>query len=154
MDEVMESQTSAGQGSQEARSVMRQLTDVVSEEARLQFRNLFEQQKSLAAGKLDALAGAFREAANHLSREQHEGFARYAAAAAGRIGELKDMLWRKNFDEFAETSKKLFRGKSVLVLGGGIALGYVAARLLKSAYQEKPRGHVHRTHYQEVPPLH
>lgn len=141
---------STGEGAKE-NSVVKQFTDLVSEEVRLQLRHLFDQQKGLAVGKLDALSGVFHQAADQLSQESHNSFARYATSAADRMDVISHRLRDKGFDQFAEDSKRFLKSKSAVVLGGGLVVGYLMGMALKRAYQPN---RINRTRYQEVPPLH
>ena len=90
-------------------------------------------QKERATGGLDAIAQAVRQTTERLREQQQHTVAEYADKAAKQLERLSSTLRNKTVNELLQDAHRLARRQPALFIGGGLALGLVAARFLKSS---------------------
>lgn len=127
------------QAKQQAQQVMQKTQQKAGEamdQAREQMRNRLEEQKTAAADSLSDVAQAFRSSGEHL-RQQGQGaapkMADYAQSAADAVQQVAGYLHDKRVDELTLEVEGFARRQPTVFLGGAFALGFLAARFLKSS---------------------
>jgi hypothetical protein len=89
--------------------------------------------KERAAGSLGAVAQALRQTSQQLRQQHQEGIAGFADTAAGQVERIAGYLRDRDIDQLAREAESLARSRPAMFLGGALALGFVAARFLKSS---------------------
>jgi hypothetical protein len=132
--DVAETDTAAGVGgkanypAEELRQQVRQTAD----EARETAKSALENQKGEAAHTLHSVADALRESSGHLRGDHHETVAHYTEELAAQVERFSQDLRQKDLDQLLRDAENFARRRPEIVLGGAVALGFLAARFLKS----------------------
>jgi len=92
-------------------------------------------QKERLASTAGDIAYAVRQTAQQL-REASPAVATYVDRAADRLDEWVNALRDRDLSELAEDVRHFARRHPSLVVGGGFALGLIAARFFKSSGRE------------------
>jgi hypothetical protein len=100
-------------------------------EAKAQAREQYDRQISTATGELDSLASALRRAGGELG-EQHGMSSRVVTTVADRIESFSRSLDGKDLDRVVRDVETFARRNPAAFLGGAVAVGFLAARFLKS----------------------
>jgi hypothetical protein len=109
--------------------------DMAKEQATTQLTS----QKARAAGSLGALAGALHEASGQVRGQDESAMADYIEAAANQVNRLAGMLREEDIDQLFATTADFARRQPALFLASTFALGFAAARFLRSS--SRARGH-------------
>lgn len=96
-------------------------------------------QKDRATDGLGAVAEAVRHTTRHLREGQHEDAARYVEMAADQLERLSSALREKDVNELLDDAQRLARRQPALFVGGAFAVGFAAARFLKSSQRDEER---------------
>jgi hypothetical protein len=116
--------------------------DTVKQRAAAQIHS----QKDRATDGLNVIAQTVRQTTEQLRNEQHDAVARYVDRAADQIERFATHLRDRSVDELLQDARELARRQPALVIGGGFAVGLLAARFLKSSQRAG------RDHEQGAPP--
>jgi hypothetical protein len=123
----------AKQQTQQVLQQTQQKAGQVVEQARTQVMDQLSSQKERAAGSLESVAQALRQTGQQL-REQNQGaVAGFAEGAADTVERFTGYLNQRNVDQMISEVENFARRQPVLFLGGAFALGFMAARFLKSS---------------------
>lgn len=96
-------------------------------------RGMLEQQTDRAADQLGGVAAALHKAAEHLSDENNRVVAQYVDQAADRVDEMADMIRNSTLDDMLTQVEGFARRQPEVFVGGALALGFLAARFIKSS---------------------
>lgn len=103
-------------------------------------RSLLEQQTDRAADQLGGVATALHKAADQLNSENSGTAAQYAEQAAGRVERVADLLRHSSLDDMVGEVEGFARRQPELFIGGAFALGFLAARFVKSSGERRLHG--------------
>ncbi|BAI75716.1 hypothetical protein AZL_c04230 (plasmid) [Azospirillum sp. B510] len=106
-------------------------------DAQGRIRSLLEHQTGRAAGQLDGVANALHKAAEQLTRENGGVVADYAEQAAGRVERVADMLRDATVDDIVGEVESVARRQPELFIGAAFAIGFLAARFIKSSGERR-----------------
>jgi ElaB/YqjD/DUF883 family membrane-anchored ribosome-binding protein len=107
----------------------------VVEQARTQVMDQLSSQKERAAGSLESVAQALRQTGQHLREQDQAPVAGFAEGAADTLERFTGYLNERNVDEMVREVENFARRQPGLFLAGAFALGFMAARFLKSSSQ-------------------
>jgi len=96
-------------------------------------RSLLEQQTGRAADQLGGVAQALHKAAEQLNEENGGVVADYAEQAASRVERVADMLRDASVDDIVGEVEGFARRQPEVFIGAAFAVGFLAARFLKSS---------------------
>ncbi|WP_146214759.1 hypothetical protein [Azospirillum thermophilum] len=102
-------------------------------------RGLLEQQTGRAADQLGSVAAALHKAADELNRENSVA-AQYAVQAAERVDDMADMLRNATMDDMLHRVEGFARRQPEMFLGAAFAVGFLAARFIKSSGEQARYG--------------
>jgi hypothetical protein len=97
-------------------------------------------QKDRATEGIGTIAQAVRQTTERLRDEQHETVAEYVERAAEQLERLSHNLRTKDVNELLQDAQRLARRRPALFVGGGFAVGLLAARFLKSSPKSETEG--------------
>lgn len=103
-------------------------------------RSLLEQQTDRAADQLGGVATALHKAADQLNSENNGTVAQYAEQAADRVERVADLLRHSSLDDIVGEVEGFARRQPELFIGGAFALGFLAARFVKSSGERRLQG--------------
>jgi hypothetical protein len=103
-----------------------------ADEARDKARSTLEEQKGEAAHTLHSVADALRGSTGHLRQDNHETVANYTERLADQVERFSQDLRQKDVEQIMRDVENFARRRPEIVLGGAVALGFMAARFLKS----------------------
>ncbi|SMH43879.1 hypothetical protein [Azospirillum agricola] len=109
-------------------------------------RSLLEQQTDRAADQLGGVASALHKAADHLNAENNGTAAQYAVQAADRVERVADMLRHSSLDDIVGEVEGFARRQPEIFIGGAFALGFLAARFIKSSGERRLHGQTGTVH--------
>jgi len=89
--------------------------------------------KERAAGSLGAIAQALRQTGQQFHQQHQDAIGGFADSAAGQVDRIAGYLHNRDIDQLARETENLARSQPALFMGGALALGFVAARFLKSS---------------------
>lgn len=107
--------------------------------AREQVRDQVSQRSTEAGERVRSTAGDVRSVAEELRRQGKDSPARYAEQAADRAERLGDYLHQADGDRILRDAEDFGRRNPWAVVAGGLALGFMASRLLKASSSERYR---------------
>jgi hypothetical protein len=107
--------------------------------AREQVREQVNRRSTEAGEQVRSVAGDARSVAEQLRRQGKDTPARYAEQAAERAERLGDYLHRADGDRILRDVEDFGRRYPWAMAAGGIALGFMASRLLKASSGERYR---------------
>ncbi|MGE5504792.1 MAG: hypothetical protein ACM31L_10245 [Actinomycetota bacterium] len=119
----------AGEG-RGAGEVLRSGTDQAIDEAKEMVREAAEQQRIKAADMVGGVAQALHRTAGSMDSE-NKIMARYTHIAADRLDEAARWLKQAHWNEMLEGAEGFARRQPYWFIGGAVAAGFLAARLLK-----------------------
>jgi len=108
------------------------IVDKIKNTATAQLTN----QKNRATDGLGSIASAVRQSTQQLRDQQHDVIAGYVDQAADQIEQLSQRLRSRDITDLFGDLQNLSRRQPALFVGGAFALGFVAARFLKSSGQD------------------
>jgi hypothetical protein len=115
---------------QQAKETASNLVD----QARTQVKTQLTNQKEKAAESLGGVAEAIRQTGSTLeNQEQPMPVGRYVNQAADVIDNVAQYLRTKDLDEMFHQAEDLARRRPAVFIGAAFALGFMAARFLKSS---------------------
>jgi hypothetical protein len=120
----------------EPRSFRRKIADAATSQ--------INDQKTRLASRAGDVAYAVRQTAAQL-REASPGVAIYVDRAADRLDEWVAALRNRDAAQLMDDVRDVARRHPALIVGGGFALGLLAARFLKSSGREADRRRYHYT---------
>jgi hypothetical protein len=103
-----------------------------ADEAKDTAKSVLNTQKDEAAHSLEGVAHALRQTCDHLRSENQDTIAYYAESLASQVENLSSNLERKDIDQIWHDVENFARRRPEIVIGGAVALGFLAARFLKS----------------------
>jgi hypothetical protein len=108
-------------------------------QAREKLREQVDQRTTQAGDRVGASAADVRSVADELRRQGKETPAKYAEQAAERAERLGGYLKDSDGDTILRDVEDFARSKPWAVAAGGLALGFVASRLLKASSSDRYR---------------
>lgn len=96
-------------------------------------RGLLDQQTERAADQIGGVAAALHKAAEHLDEENNRVVAQYVGQAADRVDEMADLIRNSTLDDMLTQVEGFARRQPEMFVGGALALGFLAARFIKSS---------------------
>ncbi len=103
-------------------------------------RSLLEQQTDRAADQLGGVASALHKAAEQLDAENNGTAAQYAVQAAGRVEQVADLLRHSSLDDIVSEVEGFARRQPEVFIGAAFAVGFLAARFIKSSGERRLQG--------------
>ena len=97
-------------------------------------------QKERATDGLGSIAHAVRQTSERLRDDQQETMAQYVEQAAAQLERFSNSLREKDLSELLQDARQLARRQPALFVGGGFAVGLLAARFLKSSQERERSG--------------
>ena len=123
-------------------------------QARVKFREQVDERTTQAGERVGGAAGDVRTVAEELRRQGKDTPAKYAEQAAERAERLGSYLRDSDGETVLRDAEDFARSKPWAVAAGGLALGFVASRLLKASsterYRQSPRSGYSTTPYPEA----
>jgi nucleoid DNA-binding protein len=101
-----------------------------------QVKSRLASQKDLAAEGLGNVALAVRQTGQHLREQEQQALGQYTDQAAEAVENFSGYLRRTELDEFTGQVESFARSQPALFLGSVFALGFLAARFLKSSSRD------------------
>ena len=126
----------AGQAQQAAGQAKEQAKDQVQQaagQAKGALRTQVDTRSTQAGEQVKTQASDIRTVGQQLREQGKEGPAKVADQAADRIERVGDYLHRADADTILDDVEQFARSKPTAVLAGGLALGFLAARALKTS---------------------
>ena len=111
-------------------------------EARQRMREQVDQRSTQAGDRIGGAASDARSVADELRRQGKDTPAKYAEQAADRADRLGGYLRDSDGDTILRDAEDFARRNPWAVAAGGLALGFVASRLLKASSNERYRNSV------------
>jgi hypothetical protein len=108
-------------------------------QARVKFREQVDERTTQAGERVGTAAGDVRSVADELRRQGKETPAKYAEQAAERADRLGGYLRDSDGERILRDVEEFARSKPWAVAAGGLALGFMASRLLKASSTERYR---------------
>lgn len=103
------------------------------DQARTQVVSQLENQKERATGGLGTVAHALRQTGQQLREKQQEGIAQYTDRAAETVERFSEYLNGRDVHQLIGEVEEYARRQPAVFLAGAFALGFLAARFLKSS---------------------
>lgn len=131
-----------GKVAQQAQSLAQQTQQKAGDmidQARDQAKAGLSRGKDQAVGSLSGIAQALRQTGQQFHQQHQEAIAGFADAAAGQVERFGGYFHDRDMDQLAGEAENLARSQPALFLGGAMALGFVAARFLKSSQANSDR---------------
>lgn len=122
----------AGQAQEKAREA--------GEQVRGRVRDQVDQRSTQAGDQIRDGAGDVRSFAQQLREQGKDKPAEYAEQAADRVERVGDYLHESDGDRILRDVEDFGRRNPWAIVAGGIALGFVASRMLKASSNERYRG--------------
>ena len=118
-----------GQATDQARQLTQQFTQQVSEQG----ANMFNDQKSRAAGSLSGIGAALRCAADTLQNEQDKNLSYYASSLADGVESAASYIRDSDARRLMNDAGDFARRRPEWVLGGAFIAGLAIVRFLKAS---------------------
>jgi len=109
-------------------------------EAKGRVREQVDQRSTEAGKQVATTAGDLRSVSEELRKQGKDTPARLAQQAADRSERLGSYLTESNADRILSDVEDLARRQPWAVVAGGLAVGFVASRLLKASSSERYHG--------------
>jgi hypothetical protein len=110
-----------------------------TERARGRLRDQVDQRSTQAGERLSGTAADVRNVADQLRHQGKDTPARLAEQLAGQTDRAADYLKGASGERILRDAEDLARGNPWAVAAGGLALGFVASRMLKASSEERYR---------------
>ena len=127
-----------GKAQEVAEKAQRQVGEVTGR-AREQVRDQVNRRSSDAGERVQSTAADVRSVAEELRRQGKDAPAKYAEQAAEKAERLGGYLHEADGDRILRDVEDLGRRNPWAVVAGGMALGFMASRLLKASSSERYR---------------
>jgi len=124
------------QAKQQTQNVVHQTQQKAGEmvdQAKTKVMSQLEGQKERAAGTMEGVAQALRQTGQQLRDQDQAPVAQFAEGAADFVDRFTGYLNQRNINEMIGQVEVFARRQPALFLGGAFALGFMAARFLKSS---------------------
>jgi hypothetical protein len=108
-------------------------------QARVKFRQQVDERTTQTGERVGTAAGDVRSVAEELRRQGKEAPAKYAEQAAERAERLGGYLKGSDGETILRDVEDFARRKPWAVAAGGLALGFMASRLLKASSSDRYR---------------
>jgi ElaB/YqjD/DUF883 family membrane-anchored ribosome-binding protein len=110
-----------------------------TDRARDQLREQVNRRSTDAGARVRSAAGDTRSVAEQLRRQGKDTPARYAEQAADRVEHMGGYLQQADGDRILRDVEDFGRRNPWAMVAGGLALGFLSSRLLKSSSAERYR---------------
>jgi ElaB/YqjD/DUF883 family membrane-anchored ribosome-binding protein len=100
-------------------------------------------QKDRATDGLGSLANSIRQSAQPLREQHHDAVAQYVDQAADQLDRLSTTLRERELGELVRDAESFARRQPALFVGATFAVGFIAARFLKSSAEQAQRAHAY-----------
>lgn len=124
------------QGQQFAGQARQQATKLANQGGE-QVKSQLTNQKHQAAQRIAPVQTALRETAHQLRSQGQGSSAQYVDRATDQVERFSGYLRETDVDEIIGEARGIARRRPALFLGGAAALGFLAARFLKSSSEEQ-----------------
>jgi hypothetical protein len=131
-------QTPPGKAQEVANKAQQQVGEATGR-ARDQVRDQVNRRSSEAGERVQSTAADVRSVAEELRRQGKDAPAKYAEQAADKAERLGGYLHDADGDRILRDVEDFGRRNPLAVVAGGLALGFVASRLLKASSSERYR---------------
>jgi hypothetical protein len=135
--------TGAGNGArdkaEEVAGKAQEQASKATDRAREQVRDQVDRRSTEAGERVRSAAGDARSVAEQLRRDGKDTPAKYAEQAADRAERLGDYLHEADGDRILRDVEDFGRRKPWAVVAGGLAIGFMASRMLKASSTERYR---------------
>jgi hypothetical protein len=136
-DQAGSGQATMDQSTNQMQDMTQQAKETASnlvDQARTQVKTQLTNQKEKAAESLGGVAEAIRQTGSTLeNQEQPMPMGRYVNQAADVVDNVAQYLRTKDLDEMFHQAEDLARRRPAVFIGAAFALGFMAARFLKSS---------------------
>ncbi|HEY7073756.1 MAG TPA: hypothetical protein VH418_00240 [Solirubrobacteraceae bacterium] len=140
----MSSTQADGSATEQARQTAQQGAEQVkdkaregAEQARARARDEVDRRSTQAGEQVSATAGAIRQASSHLREQGQDGPARLVDQAAGHVERAGSWLQESDGDRILHDVEDFARRQPLVVVAGGIAVGFALSRLLKASSRDR-----------------
>jgi len=130
---------SNGGATEQAQEKAKEVAGQALEKARDRVRDQVDQRSTQASGQLNSTADDVRSFAQQLREQGKDKPAQYAEQAADRAQRLGGYLNDADGDRILRDVEDFGRSNPWAVVAGGLALGFVASRMLKASSGERYR---------------
>jgi hypothetical protein len=124
------------QTAQQAKEQTQQMAGQAIDKARTQVKSGLTEQKDRLADTVGSVAEALRGTGRQLQDQQHEGVGQYAFQAADMVESIGGYFREHSVDDVVHEVEDFARRQPALFLGTAFALGFLAARFIKSSSQQ------------------
>ena len=139
MANTVAGQEQADTGSEGIASQAQDKAKEAAGEARGRVREEVDRRSTEVGGRVGSSAGDARSVAEELRRQGKDTPARYVEQAADRAERLGSYLERSDGEHIVRDVEDFARRNPWAVAAGGLALGFVASRMLKASSGERYR---------------
>ena len=122
----------AGQAAEQARNTAGRTSDRIRSEV--------DRRSTEGGERLGGVAGDVRSVGDELRAKGQEAPARVADRAAEGLDRLGGYLREGTSERFLDDVEEVGRRRPMVVLAGGVVLGFAAARVLKASSTQRYRG--------------
>jgi uncharacterized protein YjbJ (UPF0337 family) len=133
-----------GQASEQAQAKAKEVAGKAQEQmgearhqARMRLRDQVDQRSTEAGDRIRSVAGDARTVADELRKQGNDAPARYAEHAADRVERVGTWLHDSDGERILGDVEDFARRNPWGVAAAGLALGFVAARMLKASSAER-----------------
>jgi ElaB/YqjD/DUF883 family membrane-anchored ribosome-binding protein len=136
----MSDQGATAQAKDKAQEVAGQAQEKAQEaagEARDRLRTQIDDRSTMAGEKVSSQASDLRSVSEQLRQQGKEQPAKIADQAADRLEQAGSYLTRSDADRILHDVEDFARSNPWAVMAGGLALGFVASRLLKASSRDR-----------------
>jgi ElaB/YqjD/DUF883 family membrane-anchored ribosome-binding protein len=107
------------------------------DKAQAQAKSRLTTQKQQATQGLQSLAQTLDQTSQQLQQQGQDSLAQYATKAGDQVEQLTHYLQQRDINELMDEAQDYARGHPISFLAGAFALGFTAARFLKSSSQPR-----------------
>jgi len=115
-----------------ASQVKSQATDL-ADAAQEQATSYLDEQKGMAAGRIEGVASALRQAGQELAGNDEDTLAQYTNTLAEQLDKFSSSLRDREIGSLIEDAKQLAYRQPELFVAGALAAGFVIGRFFKSS---------------------
>jgi uncharacterized protein YjbJ (UPF0337 family) len=130
----------SGEAKEQAKTKAKEIAGKAQDQmgrAQGRLREQVDARSTQAGERVHEAAGDARSVAEELRKQGKDAPARYAEQAADRAERVGDWLRDSDGDRILADVEDFARRNTMAVVAGGLALGFVAARLLKASSRER-----------------
>ena len=131
--------TTLVEGAHDLRDGVKHLADDVVGQTKKSADKQLSSGKSKAVESLGSVANALRKTGEQLRADDNDLFTRYIDQAAQKVDVASTYLEDRSIPELVDDVKQFARREPALFLAGGLVIGLVGGRFLKSSTPEMPR---------------